>query len=535
MQIHRLRLQNFRQHELTELELGPGLTGIVGPNGAGKTTLLEAIAYAMYGMPAARGNRDTIRRRNAPPRSKVEVELVFSLGAHQYRVVRGLTTAELYQDGEPVPIANSLAAVTERVTRLLGMTRDEFFNTYFTGQKELAVMAAMSPSERAQFLSRVLGYERIRTAQERLRDKRTGLKGRLDALRAGLVDPGELEAEAARADERARAAEIQAAGAAAAFEAAAARYAEVHPRWEQLQQLRERALALESEIRVAGHQVSAAAERLGRLETQAAEARTAKDKLDELWRALEPLAALREEAETLRKQADAFATRQKYQAQLDEVRARVAAAEERLARLPAPELVAQAERRLADVRAQLAAVVLETEERRTAWVRDAQDAKTKRQGLLDQFRELKEQRERILKAGREGDCPTCARPLGAEFETVLGVLDRQLEEVRFNGNFYKQRIEQLDQEPAELVEADARRVALERELGRERFGALGRHPHPLGLQRERLQRGNAALHLVVAGAIVRAGEPLERRFQVAHARDEPGALLAHRRRVLHLG
>src|SRR3954454_13380653 len=108
MQIHRLRLQNFRQHELTELEFGSGLTGIVGPNGAGKTTLLEAIAYAMYGMPAARGNRDTIRRRNAPARSKVEVELVFSLGAHQYRVVRGLTTAELYQDGEPVPIANSL-------------------------------------------------------------------------------------------------------------------------------------------------------------------------------------------------------------------------------------------------------------------------------------------------------------------------------------------------------------------------------------------------------------------------------------------
>ena len=48
------------------------------------------------------------------------------------------------------------------MTRLLGMTREEFFNTYFTGQKELAVMAGMSAPERAQFLSRVLGYERIR-------------------------------------------------------------------------------------------------------------------------------------------------------------------------------------------------------------------------------------------------------------------------------------------------------------------------------------------------------------------------------------
>ena len=67
MQIHRLRLVNFRQHEDTELSLGAGLTGIIGPNGAGKSTLLEAIAFAIYGTPAARGTRESIRRRGAPP------------------------------------------------------------------------------------------------------------------------------------------------------------------------------------------------------------------------------------------------------------------------------------------------------------------------------------------------------------------------------------------------------------------------------------------------------------------------------------
>ncbi|MGH7534577.1 MAG: AAA family ATPase, partial [Gemmatimonadales bacterium] len=133
MRINRLRLLNFRQHEDTELELGAGLTGIIGPNGVGKTTLLEAIAWAMYGMPAARGSRETIRRRGAPPRARVEVELEFTLGSHHYRVVRSLNNAELYQDGDRAPIAVSLGAVTEKVTRLLSMTRDEFFNTYFTG------------------------------------------------------------------------------------------------------------------------------------------------------------------------------------------------------------------------------------------------------------------------------------------------------------------------------------------------------------------------------------------------------------------
>ena len=119
---------------------------------------------------------------------------------------------------------------------------------------------------------------------------------------------------------------------------------------------------------------------------------------------------------------------------------------------------------MADVRAAHAASALDAEERRTDWVRDAQDARTKRQGLLDQYRDLKEQRERLVDAGPDGVCPTCARPLGGEFANVLGVLDRQLEDVLFNGNYYKQRIEQLQPEPPELLDAEHRRLALEAEL-----------------------------------------------------------------------
>src|SRR4051812_50138849 len=115
MQINRIRLTNFRQHENTEIELGPGLTGIVGPNGAGKTTILEAIAWAMYGMPAARGNRETLRRRGAPPRARVEGEGEGALRAHNYRIVRSLDQAAPDQDGDAPPIAQSLCTVSGRV------------------------------------------------------------------------------------------------------------------------------------------------------------------------------------------------------------------------------------------------------------------------------------------------------------------------------------------------------------------------------------------------------------------------------------
>ena len=464
MRIDRVRLMNFRQHENTEIEFGPGLTGIVGPNGAGKTTLLEGIAWAMYGMPAARGNRETLRRRGAPPRARVEVEVEFTLGAHQYRVVRSLTHAELYQDGDSAAVANSIGAVTERITRLLGMTRDEFFNTYFTGQKELAVMAAMSAPERAQFLSRVLGYERLRAAQDRLKEKRSTLRARLDGLRAGLPDPAELEVARSEAEQRLEVASAAERKAGAANEQAEHKLAAVRPQWQQIQQLRETALAIDAELRVADHQAQAAAERAERLSRDVAEALGAGQKLEELRRRLELLPALRKEAKLLEQQGEAFAKRKSHQAQLEEVRSHLRSVEERVSRMPRPELLTSALERVNEVRASLTAVTLEAEEQRTAWVRDAQDAKTKRQGLLDQFHELKEQRQRIVNAGAEGVCPTCARALGSEYAKVLELLDGQIEEVRANGNYYKQRIDQLNQEPASLSEVDRRRLTLEADL-----------------------------------------------------------------------
>src|SRR5256886_7510956 len=116
MQLLRLRLVNFRQHADTDLEFGPGITGIIGPNGSGKTSILEAIAWALYGVQAVRGDKDSIRRLGAKGRAGVEVDLEFRLGAHEYRVKRGLSTAVLHQDGQV--IANSLKRSEEHTSEL---------------------------------------------------------------------------------------------------------------------------------------------------------------------------------------------------------------------------------------------------------------------------------------------------------------------------------------------------------------------------------------------------------------------------------
>jgi exonuclease SbcC len=537
MQIDRIHLRNFRQHEDTELEFGAGLTGIIGPNGAGKTTILEAIAWAMYGMPAARGSRDTIRRRGAGPRDRVEVQMDFTLGAHRYRIARSLTGAQLYQDGDASPIANSLGSVSERVTRLLGMSREEFFNTYFTGQKELAVMAAMSAPERAQFLSRVLGYDRIRAAQERLKEKRSALRARLDALRASLGDPAELEAGEARARERRAAAAAAESATAEVWAGVERRLAELRPRAERLGQLREAALRLETEIRVADHEASSAELRVGGLQRQVAEAEAAGARLAEVAGLLAPLPAMRNEAAALDALAEAHARRRGLVAQLSDVRNHLASVEERQSRLPPAQAIETARLRSQELRASLTVVALDAENARTAWVRDAQDARTKRQGLADQYQELRDQRQRLVKAGPTGDCPTCTRPLGAEYENVLGLLDRQMDEVVSNGNYYKQRIEQLQNEPPELDELDRRRVELERELSTAtselgRLEAQFQEAAPLDQERRRLLARVAELEAAIGEAPADYDERRHREVQDGIRALEPLALEAERLRVV---
>ena len=458
MRLHRLRLTNFRQHRDTDLEFGPGLTGIIGQNGAGKSTLLEAIAWAIYGMDAARGNRDSIRWRRAKPRSEVRVELEFGLGPHEYRVVRTLYGAELYLDGAPQPMTTSLAEVTARLSRVLAMSRDEFFNTYFTGQKELAVMAAMKPTERGQFLSRLLGYDKLRLAQERVRARRNAARTELGALEAGRPDPAALRAMRERAAAQLEAAQRQTAALAEQFAGAQAARERHAPAFRELAERRDRHLALVAERRVLEERVRQAVEQTARLGAERAAAAAAAAEQETLRPRLERYPGRKAELAAMEALARDAARRQTLEAQLAEVGLQRAEVERRLAAASAAAAEARGVAEQLDVDKQRQETLeREYEARQNAWVRERQDAESKRQGLLDQYRDLETQRRRIAEAGADGACPTCGRPLGAEFGAVVELLAAQLEDVRANGQYYRSRLEQLQAMPAELGALEARR------------------------------------------------------------------------------
>jgi exonuclease SbcC len=504
MRLDRLRLVNFRQHAATDIAFGPGITGIIGPNGAGKTTLLEAIAWAFYGTPAARGGRDSLRFDRAPPRSSVRVEVEFGLGAHEYRVVRTLYEAELYLDRGGTPVSNSAVEVTARVQQALGLARDEFFNTYFTGQKELAVMASLGAADRGRFLSRLMGYERLRLAQERLRDARTELKGVLTGVEQGLSDPAVLTRELEEAQARRSAACDAVRDAERTRKTALDRREIEGPAWSAMVRLRESVLALDGDRRVAESKVEQARREFQRLDRDLVEALGAQSALKDLEPQLTDVPVLREELDRLEAEARTAGRRRELLGRLAAQRAQGERLAERLGGLgDVAKGLAAARASVEAERTQLAAREAAEQAAHTAWVRDKQDAETKREQLRAQYKALQEDRRRITTAGRDGACPTCTRPLREEYETVLGALDRQLEEIELNGKFYAQRVEQLAEPPEEVgtsrAAAGASRAALER--AREAQAAAQAREHEardLAAELARVRSGIAALEAEVA-------------------------------------
>jgi len=466
VRLNKLSLTNFRQHARTRIAFESGLTGIIGPNGAGKTTILEAIAWALYGNAAIRGNRDSIRFLGAGARAPVELELEFELASHRYRVVRSLSGAEVYLDSASSPIANSITATNDLLQRRLGMSLSEFYHTYFTGQKELSVMAAMKPAGRGQFLSRVLGYEKLRIAQDLTREKRNRLKAAVEGMQRGMPDPEVVLRNLAEASTRKEEAEARAQQAAHRSAVRQREFMAIEPRWEMMQRQREQSAQLLTQITVGEEKEAALRRDAERIAHELEGVKAARTKLDTLVVAVEPLYALNVELQALNALYREEGRRKTLLEGEAALREEIARLEERHARIErAPALEEEATLELEKKRVELEDAQGVLEARRTEWVRDRQEAQTKRESLRQQYIELKQQRDRLVALGENGECPTCARPLGGSLHTVVEHLDEMIENVHVDGNYFKARVEQLEHMPEDVQQLDEKRRGLTQDVG----------------------------------------------------------------------
>jgi DNA repair exonuclease SbcCD ATPase subunit len=98
-----IRWKNFLSTgaHFTEVKLDKSPTTlIIGENGAGKSTILDAICFALFNKPFRSVNKPQLL--NSINQSKCVVEVEFSIGNKQYKIVRGIkpTVFEIYLNDE---------------------------------------------------------------------------------------------------------------------------------------------------------------------------------------------------------------------------------------------------------------------------------------------------------------------------------------------------------------------------------------------------------------------------------------------------
>src|SRR6185437_9818739 len=206
--------------------------------------------------------------------------------------------------------------------------------------------------------------ERLRAAQILVRGRRAEIVARVTGLRQGMPDPDVVMRQLAESEARLSAAIGVAAAAAAERERAIAAVERVAPRWEAMQRERDELQAVLSELRVAEGEETALRRDTERLERDLAEIAAARAEREALRADLEPYGRYHAEFQHLESLAREegrrralLATRQRLEEEIS---------------------LAQREKR-----EELELVDGQLEARGTEWVRDRQEAETKRQALRD--------------------------------------------------------------------------------------------------------------------------------------------------------
>jgi len=392
------------------------LVGVVGPIGSGKSSILDAMTFALYGKTPTyeAATRSLIHQQL----DQGHVELRFSVDGQVWRAARGLRRrgqsghqlerlASDEDDADRLETVSGEAAVTRRVTALLGMDFKTFCRSVLLAQNRFAEFLNARPADRDQVLKGVFGLERLDgahgVAKARLAAADAELEGmavereRIDDARERLPA---AEAEEKEAGERvARLTAIAPAVARVEAEAHAARTAAsaADARIAELEELTRQLPALDEIERLSGDAEAAEGEVRG----AAQEAKRCEDRR----RAAEAEAAAAEKkaggGERLEEAASLIQTREHQIATAEGCRSRAEAADRQVR---AVEAAAEAAATL------LKKSVIAVEEAEAA-VRAARDAVAEAEAVLEEARHTEMAAELRSGLTKGEPCPVCARPV----------------------------------------------------------------------------------------------------------------------------
>jgi exonuclease SbcC len=567
----RIRLQNFKCYEETDVRLDRGVTVIHGLNGSGKSSLLEACFFALYGSKALDKTLDEIVTIGA---EETVVELDFTHAGETYNIRRRIRvsggdarTAECVMEG-PGGTIEGATDVRERVATLLRMDTEAFVNCAYVRQGEVNKLINASPSARQDMIDDLLQLGKLEEYRERASDARVGVGRVRDDKRGALneiddqIDEkeekglhgkrNELRSEIAAVSERIEEYEQNRERAETTREQAESIIEEYREKQSELAELESDVETLRERIQSTEREREQLADELDGKRERRREARERRDELaadldgidadggeldpgtvealvEETQSAIDDLTEQIRETSVEKQQYDGTAENRREQAeQLD---ADAAEARERAEELAAE--LDEAEELLERKREELAEKAEQADSEREAFA-DAPvefgEAAAHRESVAERLAELREsraEREATLENARErlaeaeklreaGKCPECGQPVSGS-PHVDAIEER------------RERVAELE---AELDELDGRTDELETELERAE-DLVGREETVEQIERERenltqlleerergLEEKRERIEELEAEAEAAEAEAAEKRTEAAEAEEE---------------
>ena len=152
----------------------------IGANGAGKSQLLDAIVFALYGKPFRKTNKPNII--NSINKSNLLVELFFSIGKREYKIVRGLkpNIFEIYCNDVLVNQDAKSKDYQEHLEKyILKVNYKSFINVVILGSARYNPFMQMSAADRRTIIEELLDIQIFSSMNVLVKDKLSKLKEEL--------------------------------------------------------------------------------------------------------------------------------------------------------------------------------------------------------------------------------------------------------------------------------------------------------------------------------------------------------------------